>query len=326
MNDIVFNFLIDSTNNELESYKRVTDFTKHGMERAELGWCLQTYSILSRRGRVQVKCSNHLQEQVINIVHSAQLLKLKGSPAHFIVCVQADFPRRNWAHYHIVQNKRQVGKHSSFVPHWILPVIKRDAARNEVKRVAFAGLNFNGNLAATEESWKRYFKPYNIEFSALSAGQWHDLSTVDVLIGIRSFDSNPHNNKPAAKLFNAWHAGIPFIGGSDSAYRQVGSPGGDYLVARSPSEVVNAVLKLRDDKEFYAEMVGKGFQKAKEYTNEITAEIWEDILTGPVIERHRIWMRQRAYEHIKFVAALKFSLVAYNVKQVVKNVKNRVPK
>lgn len=318
----MFNFVIDCTDAALTKYLNMDGrdaasvFTK-----GDLNWCLQTYLILKKHNKIQVQCSNRLCDDAINIVHSDQLLTLKGTESQFLVCIRADYPKRRWAHYQIVQNKRQLEANTSFVPHWVQPgLVRRDEVRTGVKRVAYAGEIFNGNFAGSVDTWKELFRPHNIEFDILSPGSWHDLKDVDVLIGIRGFNSNTYDTKPPTKLFSAWHANIPFVGGADSAFTQVGSPGEDYLLVRTPAEAVEAVLRLRDDNDLYSKLVSKGKEKALEYNeNTITAQ-WLEILTGPVLRRYELWKSRPLYERKQFSLKQTIGLSEHEIKQVIKKI------
>jgi hypothetical protein len=248
-------------------------------------------------------------------------LKIKGQDNHFIVCVQADHARRPWAQYHIVQNKNQLFGNTSYIPHWVQPgLIKRDAGREGVTRVAYSGQTYNKNLAGSEDTWKNLLEPYGIEFITLSNDSWHDLSSIDVLIGIRSFNAKPHNTKPPSKLFNAWHAEIPFIGGNDSAYKQVGNPGEDYLIASSQEEAITAILQLQQDPDLYRKFVKNGRKKAALYTEATIAKIWLDVLTGPITRRYQHWQIKPFAEKMRFNSLLAISILKHQLKQVVKKV------
>jgi hypothetical protein len=127
-----------------------------------------------------------------------------------------------------------------------------------------------------------------------------------------------HNTKPPSKLINAWHANIPFIGGFDSAYTQVGTPGINYLRAKTPEEILKAVLLLKNNPLLYEELVQKGKQKAIHYTNEKIAKIWEEVLLGPVYQRYEKWLTQPKYEWLRFKTLLDIGLLRHETKQVIK--------
>jgi hypothetical protein len=325
----MFNFVINYPDNRLSDFIRIeslADFAINNTEAAseifaegELAWCLQTYLNLRNSGKLDVRCSNQLSENHINLVHSNTLLNVKGGANHFIVCVRADFPKRHWAHYQIVQNTDQLESNTSYIPHWVQPgLLKRDPNRRGVQRVAYAGQTFNNNLAGSEESWKRLLDPYGIEFKVLSNQSWHDLSSIDVLIGIRSFDTRPWKTKPPSKLFNAWHAGIPFIGGFDSAFKQVGNPGKDYLRVKSQQEAVSSILKLRDDADLYNRMVEQGYQMAGQYTTETITKQWESILTNQVLQRYQSWKSTRWPERLRFTLIQHSCLFEHGSRQLLK--------
>ncbi|MBC7914927.1 MAG: hypothetical protein H7Y07_12485 [Pyrinomonadaceae bacterium] len=321
----MFNFIIDCTDSSLEEYLKidvregVSVFTK-----GDLNWCLQTYLILSKQNNLPIKCSNKFCDQSINIIHSDQLLNIKGSPSQFVVCVRADYPKRRWAHYQIVQNKKQLESYTSYIPHWVQPgLIKRDENRQGVKRVAYAGETFNGNLAGSVETWKEIFRPYNIEFINLAPGSWHNLREVDVLIGLRGFNTNTYDTKPPTKLFSAWHANIPFVGGYDSAFTQVGTPGKDYLLAGTPEEAINAVLKLRDRPDIYSELIENSKQRIKEYNEATIAEQWQQVLSGPILQRYELWKSRPEYECNRFNFNQAIGLSEHKLKQVIKKIIKR---
>lgn len=326
MKKIVFNFIIDCSDEELHDFLTLVEGQASPIyKRGDISWCLQTYKFLLKRSSLILSCSNQLKKECINLIHSEHLLKIKGSFSYFIVCIQADFPKRNWACYHIVQNKHQLTLNTSYITHWTQPgLIKRNPSRTGVKKIAYAGQTKNGklelsNLAGSIDEWKTLFKKYNIEFAAIEKSNWHDLADVDVLIGIRTFDKNPHNRKPPTKLLNSWQANIPFIGGHDSAFKQIGTPGEDYLIAETAEDVLKWVLRLKEDAAFYNKLVRNGLAKSKNYTKEVIVAQWEETLKGNVLKRYENWLKETWYEKFRFTASLKTSMLIRNIKRVLKS-------
>jgi hypothetical protein len=317
-----YNFIIDCTDEKIEEYKKIDINTVPlaGLfSRGDLSWCLQTYLLLAERKTLEVILSNRLIKNTINIIHSDHLLSIKGDPSYFIVCVRADYPKRAWAHYHLVQNKNQLGKNTSFIPHWPQPgLIKRRTNRQDVINVAYAGQVINGNLAGSISEWKNIFKPHGIQFSISEDGSWHDLQEIDVLIGVRSFDKKSHDTKPPTKLFNAWHAQIPFVGGYDSAYMQVGVPNEDYLLASTADEVIDAVCKLKTNKELYQKLVTNGLNKSQLYDRKNIISAWERLLTGPVMNRYKKWKSRPVYESLLFYIRALTGISYHGLKQLIK--------
>jgi hypothetical protein len=320
MNSPTYNFVVDCDEKELQEYiyKVNIEAPSELVGRTDLEWCLQSYLILKKNTSLPLTCSNYLKENTINIIHSDQLLKFKGSPSHFILCIQADFPPRKWAHYHLVQNKNQLRKNCSCIVFWLQPgLIKRDISRRGVKRVAYAGQTF-GNFAGTSETWNELLEKHNIEFVTIPKEQWHNLRSIDVLVGLRSFNKQLHDRKPPSKLINAWHAEIPFVGGYDSAFTQVGTDGEDYLRVHSADQAINAILRLKKDEELYRKLVENGRKKSHSFTTDTIVKAWEEVLTGPVVERYKTWKRHPTYEKSRFIIKQKLSLLEHQLKQVIK--------
>jgi hypothetical protein len=323
-----FNFVVGRGADALSRLARITDLASlvdtDPAEAAaifadgELVWCLQTYIVLANRGNLAVSCTNQLDDGCVNIVHSDRLLNLRGRPSAFVVCARADYPKRHWAQYHIVQNRTQIARNAPYIPHWVQPGLKkRDPARGCVQRVGYAG-QISRNLAGSVAEWEAMFRPHGIEFVLLPKESWHDLSAIDVLVGVRSFDGKRHDTKPPSKLFNAWHAEIPFIGGADSAFCQVGMPGRDYIAARSKEEVLDAVLALRADPIRYRGIVDAGKHRARTYCNDRIAEIWERVLAEDVARRYWRWCAAARRERVLFHTMQSFGLGLHGAKQIVK--------
>jgi len=264
-------------------------------------WVLQTYLELAKRGNLNVECSTRPRLGRVNLIHSANLLEISLTPDQFVVCIQADYPRRGWAHYHLVQNELLEDDGASMVYMWPLPnLVPRDPDRTGVETVAFAGELTN--LALSVEWWKRAFARIGIRFTILGPDNYHDVHDIDVLIAVRSFDGRLYPRKPANKLFNAWMAHIPLIASPDSAFRQVGQPGTDYLIAHTPSDVINHVQQLRGDRSMYQTIVRNGVRKASFYTRDRIADRWENILQGPVQQRYQQWRSKPISERVSWYA------------------------
>lgn len=330
----VFNFVVDLPEGELRLYRAAADLAQllvsqpdmlaRISSKGDLCWCLQSYLILKARGALEVRLSSHPAPDCVNIVHSDHLLNLRGRAAEFIVCVRADFPRRRWAHYHLVQNRAQLAADTACLPLWPQPaLVGRSEDRDGVTTIAYAGETVNGNLAAGVGAWKRLFARHGLNFVLLPSHAWHNLSAVDVIIGVRSFDRRPHDGKPPSKMLNAWAAGIPFVGGCDSAFSQIGTPGSDYLRVASPDEALDAVLRLRDSPLLYSLLVRNGRRRAMDYTADAIATRWEQTLMGPVSERLRRWRAHRLYEGLRFRLALAAGLAEHNGKQMLKRTLRR---
>jgi len=100
------------------------------------------------------------------------------------------------------------------------------------------------------------------------------------------------DTKPPMKLINAWLAGVPAVLGVESAFRAIREHELDYLEVRSPDELEGALFRLRNDPELYRAMVAHGRARAAGFTTERGREVWKQVLTEDLRERHDAWRRQ----------------------------------
>ncbi len=260
--------------------------------RGEFIWGLQTYQNLKNLG-LPVKLSFELDSEAINLAHGNVLRSLDKRFDYFCVSLQADFPHFQLAQYHIVQNQEQVAQNASFIPHWPQPgQIARDPNRNGVRKVAYQGARRFTDL--DERRLNSDLKKHDISFEILDEKNWPHLLGVDVLVGIRSFSNIKYKRKPPTKLIDAWHAGIPFVGGWDSAYTQIGDPGEDYLRVSSYEEFLDCIVRLKDDQELYNRLVAAGRKKASSYTIDAIAQQWENILESDIRIKYDEWKKASA--------------------------------
>ena len=252
-------------------------------------WSLQTFHRLREAGR-DPTCSRHLLPDRINFAHAAYLRAIDTPRDAFVVCLQADFPRVPWADLRVVQNQCQVrGDAARWIPHWPQPgLVARKPNRTTVHCVAHAGRSWM--LAGTRASWDEALRKIGCEFKHLGPEKWNDLSEVDVLLAIRSFDRRIYKTKPPSKLLNAWIAGIPLVAGHDSAFSQIGTPGKDYFRVASLVEACDAIRHLKEDPSLYRDMVERGRKRAEEYSKDRIVERWIHFIDSQVIPRYEHWL------------------------------------
>ncbi len=288
-NTAVYNFIIPETRGyTLEDFAEGTleDFG-HLYVRGEYCWGLQTFKVL-QHGRLDVRLSHSYDHEAVNLGHGNALRGIRPERGAFAVCMQADFPHFPLADLHVVQNPDQQDKRSIYMPLWPqIGLVPRSPERREVRVLAYQG---RIDFAALDVSrLGKDLEPHGIEFRVLGEDEWADLSEVDLLLGIRTFGRKAFRRKPPSKLTNAWHAGVPFIGGWDSAFTHAGVPGEDFIRVGGYDELLNAVVGLKDDPVRYARLVENGRKKAPEYTFEALADRWEKLLTGPVDGAYSRW-------------------------------------
>lgn len=203
----------------------------------------------------------------------------RGGSGLFLAGVVADGLPHPSAQLHVLQNAAHARRlpRSGFMPHWPQPgLLARDSERRTTfERVAFFGTKDNLAGEMMTPAWLDDLKrATGSNFEIRGAARWHDYSDVDAVIAIRDFGGGRQLHKPATKLYNAWLAGVPFIGGTDSAYAAEGEPGVDYLVARTPQEVIDQLQRLKSDPELRAKLVSNGRRKSLSRSAEAIALMW----------------------------------------------------
>jgi hypothetical protein len=119
--------------------------------------------------------------------------------------------------------------------------------------------------------------------------RWNDYSEVDAIIAVRSFKDKEFAVKPALKLHNAWHGGVPAILGCESAYQAERKSELDYIEVTSPADVILALKRLRDDKVLRHAMVENGRVRARAtQPARITAQ-WRGFLTDVATPAYDRW-------------------------------------
>lgn len=210
----------------------------------------------------------------------------------FLVDVVADSLPHKDGLVHVVQNAAHSRRlpWSIFVPHWPQPgLVPRPKERgNKFERVAFFGDPRNLAPELLNPVWQDEMRrATGALFEIRLAEHWHDYSDVDAVVAVRDFFGRQLLNKPATKLYNAWSAGVPFIGGTDSAYAADGKVGRDYLVARTPAEVLRHLSDLAHSAEQRAELVAAGRKKAVQFNEEAIALRWRYLIEETIPERAR---------------------------------------
>lgn len=253
----------------------------------DLLWTAQTWCRLREAGYGGIELAARPAPGRINIAKSKVWSRLGRPRGCFAVSIQADYPRVRWAQCHIQQNRDLTAHGDLYQTLWPqAAIIPRDPARRQVRRVGFLG-KADGNLALDEREWTAVLAARGFEFVARPPSRWHDFSDLDIALGIRDFTTRRHPHKPANKLLNAWIAGVPFVGGSDSAFADVGRPGRDYLRALTLDEALSAIERLRAEPRLYDALVTAGRTRAFAFSTAAIVDEWVANLEGPVAERYR---------------------------------------
>jgi hypothetical protein len=259
----------------------------------ELNWVVQSWLIL-RDYRDGMSIGAEPRPNVVNFSHSLVWRARGARLGEFRLGVRADFPRLFDVDFEILQNPAvRLSSRQAYLPYWPVPgIVPRDSDRTGLKTIAYAGFLGQRNLASQLcDGGHRAFGGLN--FVVVPPEQWHDMSQIDLLVAIRSFDKQEHPTKPPSKLINAWIGGIPLVAGWDSAYSATGTPMTDYIRISTESEFKEQVDRLRTDPIYYDRFVEAGRKRAPEFSRERIANAWLAILDGPVQQTYLQWLDGR---------------------------------
>ena len=300
-------------------------------------WIYQTWALLTQAG-VSCDLVTAMPLEGIVIFISGFFSRYRQLPKNlFLVDVVADGNPLPSTHFHLVQNKAYARwlPNSLFIPHWPQPnLIPRHPHRGRrFEKISFFGCSQNIAPELCSSEWTTQLRrELGLYLDHLSPYYWHDYGESDAVIAIRDFSRSRQYHKPATKLYNAWHAGVPFIGGRDSAYAADGRPGVDYLVATSPKKVLEHLRHLKENDAFREHLVEQGHQSASFFTQEATLEYWKKLIqeTRPdlalqwqkksALQRSLFWMTQRTSSFLDY--RLKPNEGPHDLEKIIPGLKN----
>ena len=278
-------------------------------------WILQTFLRLNAAG-ARVRLVDTPPAAGLVVVHASQLEQLlaeaQNPGALTIVSARSDKPRQMLADFEIVQNGWSVeDEWQFFIPSWLQPgLIPRDPARGtRVEEIAFFGSLRELHEELSDPGWGDVLRQrgltwrcHGITFAGndrhYSEHRWNDYATADVVVALRPPASWDARSKPAAKLQNAWAAGTPAVLSPERSYHDLRRSDLDYLEARSSSDVLAAIDRLRSDPALYQAMVSNGLQRARDFSAERlvarwTQVLWEEIRPKARTPRQRLLAKAR---------------------------------
>jgi hypothetical protein len=276
-----------------------------GFRRGIFCWTLQTYLHLKADG-FPCELVGTIPPAGVILAHWDSLpADFKPNSKQLIVCFQADRARHPYAQVHIVQNPQGaltqlmllgdrylLPGEIAFMPLWAQPgLIPRDPTRGDrFENVAFFGLAENLAPELREPAWAEQLAAIGLQWHLVSEfDRWSDYSQVDAILAVRSFSRQGYTWKPATKLYNAWHAGVPAIVGYDSAFRAERKSNLDYLEVLSPKDVLAALKQLQTDSELRRAMIENGHDRAKESTPAAMTARWRNLLMDVVVPAYQRW-------------------------------------
>lgn len=256
-----------------------------------INWTTQLYTALKKKG-FQVIASNVPHSDCINIAHASNVNFKKFKSKHFLAEIMADRRPCGIAKAHIVQNKLQADdKRFFWMPHWPQPGLRKRSAqrKHKIKVCAYAGKPHH--IIDSPQTWTDALRERGIEFRMLDVHQRGNLDDIDCLLGIRKLreKNRYYFNKPPSKLVNAWLAEIPFIGGNDSAYSQVGCPGKDYLIADNMEQALRHIDDLKKMPDLFFSLIENGKNKSRDFTREAISLRWLNLIQHKLVPMFERW-------------------------------------
>ncbi|MEH1844719.1 MAG: hypothetical protein V7L25_06870 [Nostoc sp.] len=286
-------------------------------------WTLQTYLHLKHDG-FPCQLVGTLPTEGIVLTHRDFLPdNLQPTPQLLIVCLRADRSHHPYAQLHIIQNTQdEITKYSAslwqtyYMPHWPQSgLIPRDHKRGDTfENVAYFGQVDNLVAQMQTDAWKHQVNALGLNWNIVNFERWHDYSDVDVVIAVRSFDSNTYNFKPASKLYNAWQAGVPIILGCESAYQYERKSELDYIEVASVDEIIASLKCLRDNQKLRQAMIDNGRIRSVETGIEQLTAKWRSFLTDVASPTYERWRDASSWQRKIFLQRRYFILKISNIK------------
>src|SRR5688572_15831308 len=239
-------------------------------------WILQTFLRLHVTG-APVRLVEKPPAAGLVVAHAAHLERLffeAASPSDLtIVVAQSDKSHQPLADFAVVQNAASVGYRRFFIPSWLQPgLVPRLPGRGTcVQEVAYFGSIKELHPDLASPAWAERLRARGLTWDCRSIAfvgndrlypqlRWNDYASTDVVVALRAEASWDIRPKPAAKLQNAWAAGVPAILSPERPYRELRRSRLDYLEARNSAEVLAALEALRSNPGLYSDMVQNGFE------------------------------------------------------------------
>ncbi len=210
----------------------------------------------------------------------------------YVAAIRADRPPVLVAPWQVVQSPLQAGTGAVHIPSWPQPgLVPREAARRAIESLGYFGRLPSLPGFVHEAAFREALAVRGIAFHA-DESNWRDYSATDVALALRVEPAVRMATKPAAKLVNAWLAGVPAIVGPEPVYRALRASPLDFLEATTAADTLAALDRLRSEPGLYDAMVAHGRSRAAGYSRDAVRALWIDFLSGPFLEGWRRWRSQ----------------------------------
>jgi hypothetical protein len=277
-------------------------------------WVIQPYLYL-RAGGFDCQLVSELPQSGIVIVPRKFVPEqLRPGRNLLIVMLKADCKLHKYAQIHIIENLNEQLKHttdmweSHFIPHFPQPGLRpRNADRSTFENIAYFGLETNLAKELSDTTWSTQLQNLGLNWSIRQRDRWHDYSDIDAIVAVRSFQTQGYDWKPATKLSNAWHAGVPAILGRESAYQNERKSRLDYIEVSSVDEAIAALQKLQAEPKLRQAMIDNGRKRAERTQPQEIARQWQNFLLDTAVPAYYRWcetspLSQQSYALVRYLA------------------------
>lgn len=252
---------------------------------------VQTYLYLKEAGFPCELVTEMPQEGIVVAHRRSFAFHQQPNSKLLMVCYKANYDPHPYAQLHVVLNPKDVRSDYHFIPHWRQTgLIPRDPSRGDrFENVAYFGLNVNLAPELRSEAWESAVKSLGLSWQIIEPERWNDYRDIDAIVAVRHFQKQEFTYKPALKLYNAWHAGIPAILGCETSFQSERKSELDYLEVNSLDETIAALKRLRDDVDLRRAMVANGSVRAEATTPaQLTLE-WESFFKDVAFPVYEQW-------------------------------------
>jgi hypothetical protein len=273
-----------------------------------LNWTLQTYLRL-REHNYPCRLVDNIPTEGIVIAFRGDIpFTKKPTEDSIFVTMLGDASWHPYAQVQIVQNPYHYDdlENTFFMNHWSQPgLIPRSEDRGRVfENVGYFGHPDQLADDLKTEKWPQFLATHDLNWLPVypDSDRQTDYSSIDLIVAIRSFNGRSYDHKPASKLHNAWRAGVPAILGPESAYRQEGEEGEDYLEACTYDDLCLHIRRLCNQPALREKLRKRGRKRGRQIKPELQAQRWWDLLAGPVTDVYDQWVNRPAGHQMIFRA------------------------
>ncbi|ANB03159.1 hypothetical protein [Ectothiorhodospira sp. BSL-9] len=243
------------------------------------------------RSLYTVNLSNEPRQDAINVMTARRLRQWRGYvPGQwFVVAVRGEDVAFPYAQLEVVHHAAQGGQGA----HVILPFTPPGVGPRERGRAQV----FNVGLALPAEEngipidrLRCILGDMGLRLADRSQSEHgHDLGCVDVLLGVHGLDGRDHPRWSSRPLQTAWQARIPFIGGFEAAYSELGEPDRDYLRVADEAGLKHALWTLKLNPYRYHCLVQAGERQLERCDAAWVGERWAQFIHRVVLPAFQAW-------------------------------------